>query len=206
MPEDDEHHGGPDADDFIERLRETISRSDAKTLAVDDLPSGRASTGSSIDRLRDERRRLTPIVNQAPRAPFDALAALELDQQQAAANVARARQERAAAEAALERLGGHRRLTRRRDRQQAKERLDRASLAENWAENTIGRIGDRRKSLDAELAEWKAWTAEHGHQASRLRHVDSLLAEHRRRHQPEPGQQIGNVRDAGRDLGMDLGL
>ncbi len=153
-----------------------------------------------------ERRRLAPIVNRAPRPPFDALAALEKDEQQSAANLARARRERRAAEEGLEALGGHRRLTRRRDRQQAEQRLDRAAGLVSGAESVVEWIGQRRTRPDAEMAKWTAWTAEHGHESSRLREVDSLIAEHRRQHQPSIGRQQGITRSVDRDLGIDLGL
>jgi hypothetical protein len=77
--------------------------------------------------------------------------------------------------------------------------------AEAWAETSVESIGERRKRLDEQMAEWKAWTAEHGHEAHRLRTVDSLLAEHHRHHRPTLEQSLG-VRDAGRDVGIDLGL
>jgi conjugative relaxase-like TrwC/TraI family protein len=205
VPEDDEHHGVPEDDDLIERLRQTINRSDAKTLALDDL-SRRPAAGGAIDDLWAERLRLAPIVSRAPLPPFDGLAALEKDQRRAAANLAKARQERRAAEEAIEGLGGHRRFTRRRDRQQAEQRFDRAAGVEAGAESVLGLIGERRTRLDAEMTEWKAWTAEHGHEASRLREVDSLIAEHRRRHQPAFEQQLSFSRDTGRDAGIDLGL
>src|SRR5207244_2309862 len=134
--------------------------------------------------------------NRAPRPPFDALAALEKDQQRAAANLAKARRERRAAEEGLAELGGHRRFLRRRDRQQAEQRLDRAAGLETGAESVLARIGGRRTRLDAEMAEWKAWTAQHGHEASRLREVDSLIAEHHRRHQPTLGREQGITRGA----------
>ena len=204
VPDDEEHHGAPEVDDLIELLRQTVNRSEAKTLALQDLVSRLPATGSSIEQLRVERRRLAPIVNQAPRAPFDALAALDKDQHRAVVNLARARQEREAAEEALERLGGHRRLTKRRNRHQAEERLDRATEAENFAEATLEHIGERRKRLDAELAEWKAWTCEHGPEVGRLRELDSLIAEHRRHHRPMV-EQRPVVRDVARDVGIDLG-
>ena len=206
VPEDEEHHGAPQVDDLIEQLRQTVNRSDAKTLALQDLLSARPRTTGAVDELRAERRRLAPIVNQAPHPPFDALAALEQDQQRAFANLAKARQDRQTAEEALAELGGHRRLTRRHDRQRAEQRLDRAVGAEAGSETVVERIGERRKRLDEELAEWKAWTAEHGHEASRLREVDSLLAQYRRQHQPSLKQQLGVTRDTGRDVGIDLGL
>ena len=205
VPDDEEHHGAPEVDDLIELLRQTVNRSEAKTLALQDLVSQLPATGSSIEQLRVERRRLAPIVNQAPRAPFDALAALDKDQHRAVVNLARARQEREAAEEALERLGGHRRLTKRRNRHQAEERLDRATEAENFAEATLEHIGERRKRLDAELAEWKAWTCEHGPEVGRLRELDSLIAEHRRHHRPMV-EQRPVVRDVARDVGINLGL
>ena len=206
VPEDEEHHGAPEVDDLIEQLRQTVHRSDAKTLALQDLLSARPRTTGAVDELWAERLRLARIVNQAPHPPFDALAALERDQQRAFANFAKARQERQAAEEALAELSGHRRLTRRHDRQRAEQRLDRAAGAEAGSETVLERIGERRKRLDEELAEWKAWTAEHGHEASRLREVDSLLAQHRRQHQPSPEPRLGITRDAGRDVGIDLGL
>jgi conjugative relaxase-like TrwC/TraI family protein len=206
VPEDEEHHGAPEVDDLIERLRETVSRSDAKTLALQDFLSARPRTIGAVDALWAERLRLARIVNQAPRPPFDALAALEQDQQRAFANLAKARQERQAAEEGLAELGGHRRFRRRHDRQRAEQRLDRAPGTEAGSETVLELVGERRKRLDAELAEWKAWSAEHGHEASRLREVDSLLAEHRRQHQPSLEQQLGVNRDTGRGVGIDLGL
>ncbi|MGH9010205.1 MAG: hypothetical protein ACRDYF_10215, partial [Acidimicrobiia bacterium] len=192
---------------LIEQLRHTVSRSDAKTLALDDLLSGRAPPApSTIDELWAERRRLAPIANRAPHPPFDALAALERDQQRAVANLAKARQERRAAEEALEELGGHRRLTRRRDRQQAEQRLDRAAGLVSGAESVLEQVGQRRTRLDGEMAEWREWTAEHGHEASRLREVDSLIAEHRRQHQPSLGREQCLSRNVERDVGIDLGL
>jgi hypothetical protein len=207
VPEDEEHHGASEDDDLIERLRQTVNRSDAKTLALQDLLSARHSTTGAVDELWAERLRLAPIVNRAPHPPFDAMAALERDQQRALAKLAKARQEREAAEASLAELGGHRRLTRRHDRQRAEERLDRAAGAEAGSETVLELVGVRRKRLGAELAEWKAWTAEHGHEARRLREVDSLLAaQQRRRHQPSLEQQLGITGDTGRDVGIDLGL
>ncbi|MCA1843635.1 MAG: hypothetical protein LC792_10710, partial [Actinobacteria bacterium] len=206
VPEDEDHHGASDVDDLMERLRQTVNRSDAKTLAVEDLLAPGPPTRSAVDGLRAERLRLAPIVNRAPHPPFDALAALEKDEQRARANLARARRERQAAEEAVAQLGGHRRLTRRHDRQRAEERFDRATGAEANAETTLEFVGERRTRLNAELAEWKTWTAEHGHEASRLREVDSLIAEHRRQHQPTLEQQRRIDRDAGRDVGIDLGL
>lgn len=204
--DDEERHGAPDVDDLTERLRQTINRSDAKTLALQDLLStGRPTTGA-VDALWGERLELASIVSRAPHAPLDAMAALERDQQRAVANLARARRDRQAAEEALAGLGGHRRLTRRHDRQRAEERLDRAAGAEAGSETVLERVGERRKLLAAELDEWKAWTSEHGHEASRLREVDSLLAQHRRQHQPSLKQQLGVTRDTGRDVGIDLGL
>lgn len=206
VPDNEEHHGAPDVDDLIEQLRQTVNRSDAKTLALQDLLSGRPRIASSVHALRAERLRLAPIVSQAPRRPFDALAALERDRQRAFANLTQARQERQAAEEALAELGGHRRLTRRLERQRAEERLDRAAGAEGFCETALELIGERRKHLDADLAEWKAWTAEHGREVSRLREVDTLLAGHRQQHQPSLEQQPGPTRDVGRDVGIDLGL
>ncbi|HEV8623518.1 MAG TPA: AAA family ATPase [Acidimicrobiia bacterium] len=206
VPDDEDHHGAPEADDLIERLRQTVNRSDAKTLALQDLLSGRPPAASGIDELWAERRRLAPIVNRAPRPPFDALAALERDQQRAAANLAKARGEQRAAEEALEELGGHRRFTRRRDRQQAEQRLDRAAGLVSGAESVLEQIGQRRMCLDAEMAEWREWTAEHGHEANRLREVDSLIAEHRRQHQPSLSREQGLSRNVERDVGIDLGL
>jgi len=53
VPEDDGHHGGPEDDDLIERLRQTVNHSDAKTLALDDLLSGRPPVARSrFDELR----------------------------------------------------------------------------------------------------------------------------------------------------------
>jgi hypothetical protein len=147
-----------------------------------------------------------PRSSRAPSPPFDALAALEKDQQRAAATLAKARQERRAAEEALEALGGHRRLTRRRDRQRAEQRLDRAAGLVSGAENVVELIGQRRTRLDAEMADWKAWTAEHGHETSRLREVDSLIVRHRREHQPSLGREQGVARSVDRDVGIDLGL
>jgi conjugative relaxase-like TrwC/TraI family protein len=206
VPDDEEHHGVPDVNDLIERLRQTVNRSDAKTLALDDLVSRRPSTGSAIDRLRAERLRLAPIVNGAPRPPFDALEALERDHQRVLAKLAKARQERQAAEEALGELTGHRRFTRRSERQQAEERLDRALGVESGAESVLEMVGQRRARLDDELAEWRAWTAEHRHEINRFREVDSLIAEHRRQHQPSFEQQLHINRDRGRDAGIDLGL
>jgi len=60
--------------------------------------------------------------------------------------------------------------------------------------------------LKEQLAEWTAWTAEHGREASRLREVDSLIAEHHRHHQPTLGREQGIIRSVGRDAGIDLGL
>ena len=204
-PDHEEHHGAPDVDDLIDMVRQTVNRSDAKTLALQDFLSTRQPARNPIDELRAERLRLAPIVNRAPRAPFDELSALERDEQRAFANLAQAHRERQAAEDALGNLGVRRRFTRRHDRQQAEQRLDRAVGAQAWAETNLESIGERRKYLDGEMAEWKAWTAEHGHEAHRLRTVDSLLAEHRRQHQPTLEQHLG-IRDAGRDVGIDLGL
>jgi conjugative relaxase-like TrwC/TraI family protein len=207
VPDDEEHHSAQENDDLIERLRQTVNHSDAKTLALDDLLSGPAPAApSTIDELWAERRRLAPIVNRAPHPPFDALAALDRDQQRAVANLAKARQERRAAEEALEELGGHRRLTRRRDRQQAEQRLDRAEGLLSGAESVLEHVGQRRTRLDGEMAEWREWTAEHGHEASRLREVDSLIAEHRRQRQPSLGREQGLSRNVERDVGIDLGL
>ncbi len=205
-PDDEEHHGASEDDGVVERLRQTVNRSDAKSLALQDLLSARPPTTGDVDELWAERLRLAAIVNRAPRPAFDALAALEHDQQRAFARLAKARQEREAAGQALAQLGGHRRLTRRHDRQRAEERLDRATGAENGSQTVLELIGERRKRLNSELAEWKAWTAEHGHEASRLREVDSLLAQHRRQHQPGPERRLGANRDTGRDVGIDLGL
>jgi conjugative relaxase-like TrwC/TraI family protein len=68
VPDDDEHHGAQEVDDLIERLRQTVTRSDAKTLALDDLLSGRtgpvpgphqrASSGTS--EARPDRQRGSP--------------------------------------------------------------------------------------------------------------------------------------------------
>jgi hypothetical protein len=200
VPDNEEHHGAPHVDDLIDMVRQTVNRSDAKTLALQDYLSTHQPAKNPIDALR-----LAPIVNRAPQAPFAQLNVLERDQQRAFANLARARRERQAAEEALGQLSGHRRLTRRHDRQQAEQRLDQAVGAEGWAETSLELIGERRKRLDKELAEWKAWTAEHGHEAHRLRTVDSLLAEHHRQHQPTLEHHLGG-RDAGRDVGIDLGL
>lgn len=79
----------------------------------------------------------------------------------------------------------HRRFTRRRERQQA-GRLGRAVGAESGAESALEVIGQRRARLGEELAEWKAWTAEHRHEVSRLREIDSLIAEQLRQHRPSP--------------------
>jgi hypothetical protein len=207
VPEDDDHHGGPQDDDLIERLRQTVSRSDAKTLALDDLLAGRPpAVPGPIDEARAERLRLAPIVNQAPHPPFDALRALKSDQERAAANLSKARRERLAAEEALQELGGHRRFTRRRDRQQAMERRDRAEGLEAGAESALESIGQRRTGLEEQIAEWTAWTAEHGHEARRLREVDSLVAEHHRQQQPTIGREQGITRNVERDVGIDLGL
>ncbi len=206
VPEDDEHHSAQEDDDLIERLRQAVNRSDAKTLAIDDLLSRRPPATITIDELRAERRRLAPIVNRAPHPPFDALAALEKDQKRAEAKLARARRDRMFADEALEELGGHRRFTRRRDRQAAEQRLDRATGLEAGAEEILEQIGRRRSHLDEELAEWTSWTAEHGHEARRLREVDSLIAEHRGQHAPNLGREQGPTRGAEHDFGIDLGL
>ena len=206
VPEDDEHHGAQkDDDDLIEQLRQTINRSDAKTLAIDDLLSRRPPKTSTIDQLRAERRRLAPNVGRAPHPPFDALAALDKDQKRAEANLAKARRERISAEESVEDLGGHRRFTRRRDRQAAEQRLDRAAGLEAGAESVLDQIGQRRGRLDEELAEWTAWTAEHGHESRRLREVDSLIAEHRRQHEPNLSREQGRAHGVERDFGIDLG-
>ena len=126
--------------------------------------------------------------------------------ERAAANLAKARHKQRAAEEALKALDGHRRLTRRRDRQQAEQRLDRAAGLVNGAESVVEMIGQRRTRLDAEMAEWKAWTAKHGRETSRLQEVDSLIAQHRRQHQPNLGREQGITRGVDRDLGIDLGL
>jgi conjugative relaxase-like TrwC/TraI family protein len=204
--EDDDHHGGPEDDNLIERLRQTVNRSDAKTLALEDLLSGRPPASGALDALWAERLRLAPIVNRAPRPPFDALAALKRDQERAAANLAKARRERQAAEEALEHLGAHRRLTRRRDRRQAEEQLSRAERLETGADSVLQKLGERRTDLDKQVAEWTTWTAEHRYEASRLREVDSLIAEHHRQHQPTVGREQGITRDVGHDTGIDLGL
>jgi hypothetical protein len=207
VPEDDDHHGGPQDDDLIERLRQMISRSDAKTLALDDLLSGRPpAVPGAIDELQAERLPLALIVNQAPHPPFDALRALKSDQERAAAKLSKARRERRAAEEALQELGGHRCFTRRRERQQAMERLDRAEGLEGGAESALEWIGQRRTGLEEQIAEWTAWTAEHGHEAPHLREVDSLTAEHHRQQQPTIGREQGITRNVERDVGIDLGL
>ncbi|HLJ07700.1 MAG TPA: AAA family ATPase, partial [Acidimicrobiia bacterium] len=201
----EEHHGAPDVDDLNDMLHRTVKRSDTKTLALQDFLSTRQSARNPADKLRAERLRPAPIVKRAPRAPFAELSAWQRDQQRALANLAQAHRERQAAEEALGKLGGHRRLTRRHDRQRAELRLDRAVGAEAWAETRLQLIGERRTRLDEELAEWKAWTVEHGPKAHRFRTVDSLLAEHHRQRQPTVERRLG-VRDAGRDVGIDLGL
>jgi flagellar biosynthesis chaperone FliJ len=206
VPDDDHHHGSPQDEDLIERLRDTVNHSDAKTLALEDLRLGRPPARGAHDALRAERLRLAPIVNRAPRPPFDALAALRRDQERAAANLAKARRERQAAEEALERLGGHRRLTRRRGRQQAEDQLSRAERLETGAESVLQKLGERRTDLNKQVAEWTTWTAQHRHEASRLREVDALVADHHRQHQPTVGRERGITRDAGHDTGIDLGL
>jgi len=200
-----EHHGASDVDDLNDLLRRTVNRSDAKTLALQDFLSTRQPARNPADKLRGERLRPAPVVKRAPRAPFAELSAWQRDRQRALANLARARQERQAAEEALGKLGGHRRLTRRHDREAAEQRLDRAVGAEARAETRLRLIGERRTRLDEELAEWKAWTVEHGPETHRFRTVDSLLAEHHRQRQPTVERRLG-VRDAGRDVGIDLGL
>jgi conjugative relaxase-like TrwC/TraI family protein len=204
-PDHEEHHGAFEVDVVIERLRHMVNRSDAKTLALDDLRSG-PPVPSRMRQLWDERRRLAPIINQAPSSPFEALEVLERDRHRAVAKLGSARRERQAALDALDELGGHRRLTRRRERLRAEQRLHRAEGLEAGAESVLDHLGERRKSLNSQLDEWKAWYAEHGHEARRLREVDSLIAEHRRQHQPRLEQQLGVVRDIGRDVGLDLGL
>jgi hypothetical protein len=77
---------------------------------------------------------------------------------------------------------------------------------ESGAEGGLAMIGQRRVPLEEELAEWKAWTAEHRNDVHRLREVDSLIAEHRRQHQPSLERQLHSHRDVGRDAGIDLGL
>jgi hypothetical protein len=145
---------GPEDDDLIERLRQTVNRSDAKTLALDDLLSQR------------------PTATPSP----------------------------------IEEPGGHRRFTRRRDRLQAEERLDRAEGLEAGAESVLERIGQRRTALEEQVVEWTTWTAEHGQEASSLREVDTLIAEHHRQHQPSLRREQGITRNVEPDVGIDLGL
>ena len=96
-------------------------------------------------------------------------------------------------------------MTRRRDRQQAEQRLHRAAGLVSGAESVIQRIGQRRRLLDAEITAWTAWTAQHTNETSRLREVDSLIAQHGRRHQPSLGREQG-THSVDRDRGIDLGL
>jgi hypothetical protein len=105
----------------------------------------------------------------------------------------------------LAELTGPRRFTRRRERQQAEQRLDRAMGAEHGAESVLDMIGQRRVRLNEELVEWKAWAAEHGNEVNRLREVDSLIAEYGRHHQSSVERHLGMRRDTGRDMGIDLG-
>lgn len=66
-------------------------------------------------------------------------------------------------------------------------------------------MGQRRTPLDAEIAELKAWTTEYGHEARRLREVDSLIGAHHRTRQPSLGREQGISRNVERDVGIDLG-
>jgi conjugative relaxase-like TrwC/TraI family protein len=203
---DDEHHGHQEDDDLLERLRWTASRSDAKTLALDDLLSGRAPQAApGIDELWAERLRLAPIVNRAPRPPFDELRALERDLQRATANLADGRRERQAAEEALEGFRGYRRIARRDDRRQAETRLHRAKGLEAGAEEVLANLGKRRDGLEEQLAEWKEWNRDHGHEAERLRQVDSLIRDHHQQRQPTLGREQGKSASVVRDVGIDLG-
>jgi hypothetical protein len=73
-------------------------------------------------------------------------------------------------------------------------------------ESVLSNLGNRRTYLKEQVAEWTAWTAQHGHEASRLREVDAQIAEHHRQYQPTLGREHGITRDVGRDVGIDLGL
>jgi hypothetical protein len=207
VPEDEEHHGAPDVDDLIERLRQTVSRSEAKTLALDDLVTGPIPSRSSrIEELRAERHRLAPIVGRAPHPPFDALATVKHDEQLAVERLAAARRERQTAEEGLDELGGHRRITRRRNRQQAEMRIKRAQRLETGADDTLTNLGTRRADLQQQVAEWSTWIAEHGAEATRLREVDALITDYHRRHHPTLGPDQRITREVGPDTGIDLGL
>ncbi len=82
-PEDEDHHTTQEDDDLLEGLRQTVNRSDAKGLALDDLRSGRAPAANSTGELRAERLWLAPLFNRAPYPPFDAVTALQADEQRA---------------------------------------------------------------------------------------------------------------------------
>jgi len=68
VPEDEEHHSAPD-DDLSERLRQTVKRSDAKTLALEDLGPRRTSTDTPSDAVRAAQRRPAQIVKRLTRRP-----------------------------------------------------------------------------------------------------------------------------------------
>lgn len=57
-----------------------------------------------------------------------------------------------------------------------------------------------------DLLSRRPWTARHGHEASRLGEIDSLIAKHRREHQARLGRDRGMARSVEPDIGLDLGL
>jgi multidrug efflux pump subunit AcrA (membrane-fusion protein) len=133
------------------------------------------------------------------------LEALERDQHGAAAKLAAARRKRQAAVEALEELGGHRRFTRRSERRQTEQRLQRAQGLEAGAESVLENLAERQEDLNCQVDEWNAWYAEHGREASRLREVDSLIAEYDLQHRPGLSSEPGVTRGMEQDVGIDLG-